>query len=58
MDEGVAEALLTMITVIVFMIILGFAMTAIFQVSGSGDNPGMVDSLMKIFAGRFMKLGG
>lgn len=58
MDEGVAEALLTTITIIVFMVILGIAMTAIFKVAGSGDNPGLIDSVMKILSGRYAKLGG
>lgn len=58
MDEGVAEALLTTITIIVFMVILGIAMTAIFRVTGSGENPGIIDSIMQVFAGRYAKLGG
>lgn len=58
MDEGVAEALLTTITIIVFMVILGIAMTAIFQVTGSGENPGLIDSVMQILSGRYAKLGG
>ena len=58
MDEGVAEALLTTITIIIFMFILGIAMTAIFKVTGSGENPGLIDSVMKIFSGRFVRLGG
>lgn len=58
MDEGVVEALLTTITIIVFMAILGIAMTAIFQVTGSGGNPGLIDSVMQIFAGRYARLGG
>lgn len=58
MSEGTSEALLTMLTIIVFMILLGFAISAIFVIGGSGDNPGMIDSIMQIFAGRFMRLGG
>lgn len=58
MDEGVAEALLTTITIIVFMVILGLAMTAIFQVTGSGENPGLIDSVMQILSGRYVRLGG
>ena len=58
MDEGVAEALLTTITIIIFMFILGIAMTAIFKVTGSGGNPGLIDSVMKILAGRYARLGG
>lgn len=58
MDEGVAEALLTTITIIIFMVILGIAMTAIFKVTGSGDNPGLIDSVMQIFSGRYARLGG
>lgn len=58
MDEGVAEALLTTITIIIFMAILGFAMSAIFQVMGSGDNPGLIDSVMQILSGRYARLGG
>ena len=58
MDEGVAEALLTTITIIIFMFILGIAMTAIFQVTGSGDNPGLIESVMKIFSGGYARLGG
>ena len=57
MSKGTGEALLSLITIIVFMIILGFAMSAIFAVLGDGTNPGMVDSIMKILAGRFVKYG-
>ena len=58
MDEGVAEALLTTITIIVFMVILGIALTAIFKVTGSGENPGLIDSVMQILSGRYVRLGG
>ena len=58
MDEGVAEALLTTITIIIFMVILGIAISAIFKVTGSGGNPGLIDSVMQILSGRYARLGG
>lgn len=57
MSQGVSEALLSMITIIIYMVLLGLAMSAIWAVIGDGTNPGMLDSILQIIAGSFVKVG-
>lgn len=58
MPEWVSESLLTLLTVIIYMIILGIAMTAIFAVIGKGENPGLLDSFLAVISQYGVRLGG
>ena len=58
MPEWVSESLLTLVTVIIYMIILGIAITAIFAVIGEGDSGGLLDSFLAVISQYSVRLGG
>lgn len=58
MPEWVSESLLTLVTVIIYMILFGIAITIIFAVIGEGENPGLVDSFLAVISQYAVRLGG
>lgn len=57
MEEGTAVGLSVIITVIIYLFIIGIAITALTMILGEGSNPGFIENVFQIIAGRFGRLG-